>query len=157
MAGEQIAPPPFQTPMVEQGGKISKWWADWILLTLLERVQAQSPVSTSVNLTAQNASIATTSLVASANAGVYRVSYYLRVTTAAGVSSSIQVIFTSTDGTVTITQSNAAATGNTTATVQSGSFILRADAASPISYETIYGSVPAAAMEYSLDIYLEAL
>lgn len=157
MAGSGIEPPPFQTPLTGQGGTITKWWADWFLLVLLGRVQAQPPIVVSPTLTAQNASIATTSLVAAATAGWYRISWYFRITTVGSVSSSLQVTITTTDGGVTITQSGAAATGNTTATVQSGSVLARVDPSTPISYSTTYASNAANEMEYSLFVSVEAL
>jgi hypothetical protein len=48
-------------------------------------------------------------------------------------------------------------TGNTTDTVGSFTFMLRSDAASPISYSTTYASNAAGEMRYSLFIVLERL
>lgn len=159
MAGSLIDPPPFQTPMVGQGGKISRWWADWILLSLLGRVQSQAPsfADARVNVQAQTAAIGTTALLPAASAGLYRVSWWTRIVTAAGVSSSVQVSVQAVDGGVNVTQSGAALTGNTTATCQGGTAIVRCDGASALSYAVAYASNPASAAAYDLAMTVEAL
>lgn len=111
-----------------------------------------------VQLTVQDASIGTTPLPTDALApGLYSVQYYARITTAAGVSSSLTVTISWTDGSVACSLSGAAMTGNTTGTVQTNTYLIKVDQASPISYSTTYASNPAGAMEYSLDIVLQAI
>lgn len=112
-----------------------------------------------VALTGQGAAIATTSIPTDGDlsAGLYRVTWYARITTAAGVSSSLTVSFGWTDGAISQTHSGAAITGNTTTTFQSGTLLLRTDAASPITYATTYASNAAGVMRYSLYITLERL
>lgn len=112
-----------------------------------------------VSETAQNASIATTSLPTDGDlsSGLYRVTYYARITTAAGVSSSLTVTFGWTDGAITQTHSGAAITGNTTTTWQTGSILIYVDAASPITYSASYSSNPAGAMRFNLFVTLERL
>ena len=79
----------------------------WMVLKLQAIRQSTSPVS----LTAQGASIGVTAIPTSSLAsGLYRVSYYCRITTAAGVSSSLIVTFSFTDGGVACSFASAALT-----------------------------------------------
>lgn len=99
-----------------------------------------------------NAAIATTPFtLGSISAGLYRIDWYTRVTTAAGVSSSLTVTLGWTETAVALTSSGPAMTGNTTATNQSGSVLIRSDASAPITYATTYASNAATAMYYRID------
>lgn len=159
----QIAPPPLGTPVVSLDrkagfpGEITSAWADYIQLVLLNRLQSSAFVVKSVPLTAQHAAVGATALEPSAASAVYRVSWYLRITTVDPVSSSATVSIGSTDGGIPISQSGAAVTGNTTATVQSGSVLVRADPSSPITYSVAYASNTPGTMQYRLDIILETV
>lgn len=111
-----------------------------------------------VELTAQAASIAATAIpMPGLSAGLYRVAYYARITTAATNNSSLTVTFDWQDGGVTPTWSGAAITGNTTTTVQSGTLLLLCAASSPIRYSTTYASNGATAMVYKLYITCEGI
>lgn len=110
-----------------------------------------------VGLTAQSAAIATTAIdTPTLKAALYRVSYYARITQAATTSSSLTVTIGWTDG-VACTQSGAALAGNTTATTQSGSFLVRTDSASSVTYAAAYASAGATAMQFALDVRIEAV
>lgn len=130
-------------------------------------------VVASSDLTAQTAAIATTTLYAvpAAGAGQYRISWDSKVTTAAGVSSTLgpmTVIWTDPDG-VTITTVVPAmvsgggvqvtgATGNTTSTFLTGMpFLINAKASTNIQFSFAYASNAAAAMNYNLHIKLEQM
>ena len=161
----QLAPPPLENPIVEDGnsiagrpvkGLMTRAFNNWLLSLTTRLEQAAYGILPTVTLAAQNASIGTTPLIASAAAGLYRVSWFFRITTAASVSSSLQVTFSGTDGGISYTQSGAAVTGNTTATVQSGTVLVRADQSSPISYSTTYASV-GTPMAYGISFAVEAL
>ena len=111
-----------------------------------------------VTLEAQAASLGVTALpLASIPAGIYRVSYYARITTPATVSSSLIVTISHTDRTIALTQSASAITGNTITTTQFGTLVLRVDRNSPVSYSTTYASVGATPMAYALDLAIEQL
>jgi hypothetical protein len=159
VAGPAVDPAPFDTPMVGEGGKITKWWANWFALSLLTRVQSQAPAvaAARVGLTGQNTSIGTTALIASAPEGLYRISWRIRITQVASVNSSILLTISAVDGGVTTTQASAAYTGNVTNAPQSGVFIVACDGASALSYATTYASNLAGEMEYSLSVVVEAL
>ncbi len=125
---------------------------------LTKAVNSNVRVISSVALTAQGASIVTTPFDTPAlAAGLYRVTWYQRVTSAAGTSSSLTTTLSWTDGAVACSFSGAAMTGNTTSTVQSQTFMMNIDQSSPISYATTYASNTAGAMKYSLNLELETV
>jgi hypothetical protein len=109
-------------------------------------------------LTGQTAAISTTPLPsAPLNGTLYRLSYSLRVATAASVSSSVALTVGWTNGaSVSCSQSFTAVTGNTSATQQSAVIVMDVLAASTVSYSTAYASV-GTPMSYALDIRLEEL
>lgn len=123
-----------------------------------------------VDLTGQNAAITTTTLFAVVAAGQYRVSWDAKVTTAAGVSSTLgalTIVYTDVDAVVqTITAGALIAagtvattsTGNSTTTVLLGiPLTLNCAASSNITYAFAYASSAANAMNYNLHIKVEAL
>lgn len=108
----------------------------------------------------ETAAIATSILVLTrlpTPSGLFRISTYLRITYAAGASSSAQITIGWTDGGVACSDTFSAVTGNTTATTQSGSRLVQADRDTTITYAVAYASSPAAAMSYSLSVRAEAL
>lgn len=114
-----------------------------------------SQITTPVTLTAQSASIGVTPIPSDPLApGLYSVTYYARITTAAVTSSSLTVTLFWTDGGVSCTHAFTALTGNTVSTTGSDSYLLRIDQATPISYSTTYASNGAGEMVYSLDLVL---
>jgi len=138
-------------------GKLTREWQVWIT-NLVTKVDSQAYQAKAVSLTAQSASIGATAVsIASLTAGVYRMSYRARVTQAATTSSSLLVTISWVDGTITCSLASAAVTGNTTATVISGSEVIRVDQDGPINYATTYASTGATPMQYSLDVSVEAL
>ena len=148
--------PGLRAELDTQSGAITPPWLEWLAHLAATLDKAPQRLS-SVSLTAQAASIASTALKTGLTAGLYRVSYYARITTAAGTSSSLTVTFGWTDGAVTPSQSGAAITGNTTTTIQSGTLLIRVDANTAVNYSTTYASTPASAMQHSLDLFLEEM
>lgn len=122
----------------------------------LQTTIANTPLRlNTVELSAQAASITATDFSGGTlAAGLYLATYYARITQAATVSSSLEVAFGWTDGAVLQSFVGDAITGNTTATSQSGTVLLRTDAGEDVTYETTYASVGATEMEYSLDVVL---
>lgn len=138
-------------------GTMSDAWVDYIS-RLVQTVQSSSTRINSASLIDQSASISATDMSGGGlKTGLYRVTYHARITKAAGVSSSLQVTLSWTDGGIAQSQSGAAITGNTTATLQSGTFLIHIDTASPVRYATTYASNPAATMTYRLDVILEII
>lgn len=130
-------------------------WIDW--LNRLGGQVTETPfVRNSVTATTQAASVGATDLTGGAlNAGLYRITYYARITRAAGTSSSLTVTLGWTDQGQALTPSGTAITGNTVTTFQSASILVYSDAASPITYATTYASVGAPTMQYKLAVTLE--
>src|SRR5436190_23065190 len=109
-----LAPPPLQTELTDrdaQGrptGLISRVWGSWFN-TLIQRSQQAVGVLNVVSLTDQSAAISPTAVsVPAIAAGLYRLTWALRITRAATVSSSVTVTFGWTDGAVAVTASGAA-------------------------------------------------
>lgn len=138
-------------------GQITTPWLEY--MTRLSTVVSQGPSKiATVSLTTQAASIAGTDIAQAAlTAGLYRVTYYWRITQAAAVSSSLQIAFAWTDGGVAQTATGAALTTNMTTTYQTNFVMVRIDSASSIQYATTYASSGSPAMQYSLDVILERL
>jgi hypothetical protein len=120
------------------------------------------------DLTGQTAAKAATTLYAvpAAGAGIYRISWVAKVTTAATTSSVLggtngfQVTYTDADDSVVVTPlavPNGVATGNTTATQLSGVVIVNAKASTNVQYQFDYTSVGVTPMAYSLHVRLEAM
>ena len=134
---------------------LAEQWQTWFR-TLTSQVNRSPVVVGSVALTVQAASIAQTAIpISEVNTALYRVSWYVRVTRPGTTSSSIQLTIRWNDGGVALSVSSGAATGNTTATILEGTAFIRAKAGTTIDYSTVYASVGATAMQYSVDIIVE--
>lgn len=152
-----LSPPPLDTPIVDKLRLLTKTWNAYYL-DRDQRIQAGSQLLQTVTLTGQSGAIGTTPFaLGTVAAGLYRVSYHAKVTTAASTSSSLIVSVTYTRGGFTCVQAGAALIGNTTTTVDSASFLLRADAATAISYSTTYLSVGGTALTYEVDLIVQSV
>jgi hypothetical protein len=138
-------------------GLIADPWADWYAQQQQTLETFAGRVGETVALTAQAASIAATDMSGGAlSTGLYRISYYTRITQAASVSSSLDVTLDWQDGGVTVAFTGATIAGNTITSFQSYSLpLIFVDAASPVRYSTTYASAGLSAMNYSLYIVLE--
>lgn len=120
------------------------------------------PVIAKVNLSAQTASVSTTSLYTAPAAGLYLFSCYEVVTTAATSSSTLpncRVNFTDAETSV-VSYQNATntATGNTVGLILQGVSVINVAAGATISYSTAnYASSGATAMAYSVHVRLQYL
>lgn len=151
----QQAPPPVNDRVSGPDGLLTSAWRDWF-----ERLPATldaAPLRISaVSLTTQAASLAATNFAgATLLAGLYRATYYARITRAATTSSSLTVSLRWTEGGVVQTAVGTAIVGNTTATGQSDSILINIDAGSQVQYLTTYASVGATAMQYAINFALE--
>lgn len=151
-----IAPFPLRTAVTEEATRIlTRPWVAWFT-ELVQKVDSDPPVVSSVSLTGKSASLTTTTFPrAIAATGVYRIGHFARITTAATTSSSLTVTMGLVNGGVTCTIPAAAITGNTTSTVQSGTIYVQADVSTPLTYTTTYASSGATAMVYSLWMTVE--
>ena len=161
-----VAPLPLYSSILQLDEKckplprwtLSKDYAISFQQSLVPPVQASGTLLTPITLTGQAASIPLTPMpLPSLAPGPYRVSTYARVTVADAVSSSLTVTLGWTETGLALTHSFAAMTGNTTATVDSQTWLIEIDQASPISYATTYASGTPGAMHYRLTLIVEAL
>jgi hypothetical protein len=154
----QITASLYNTPLVDKGGIITRQWQ--VFFRNLTQQVDEGPTRAVANqiVTGRTAAISSTPFPTEAlSPGVYRVSYYVAVMVPAGVSSSVQVAIAWTDSAVSKSAAGIAVTGNTTASTGTGTFLVRVDQATPISYSTSYASNPGGAMSYDLVLTLEAL
>ena len=87
--------------------------------------------------------------------GLYRVSYYARITSPRHGHSSLQVSFDWIDGGVVQTFGGGAIMGNLTTNYQSETRLIHVDPLSPVRYSTAYVSIGATSMQYALYFTLE--
>ena len=151
----QIAPPPLADPWVDKNGAPLTDIVNWFLITLLPAV-ARSPSIANVDTppleqTGLNASLGATDLnLGSLTDGRYRVTVYLRITTPAGVSSSVTPFVNFTDDGVACTMTGAALTANAANQPLSHVFQMDVQAPGPIQVGTTYVSNPAGAAIYKI-------
>lgn len=118
-----------------------------------------------VDLTAQTAAITATTIYAvpASGAGMYRISYVAKVTTAASVASVLggtngfQVKYTDPDSVVVTTAASTTSNLNTTQAQINGAIVVYAKASTNIQYLMDYTSVNATEMAFNLHIKVEAL
>jgi len=138
-------------------GHLTNSWIEWFTRLNLQ-VNSNPTRLNQVNLTAQSATIAATDFSGgSLNQGLYRLSYYTRITTAAGTSSSLTITLSWTESGVAMSSAGAAITGNTITTFQSGTILVFVDSAAPVRYSTTYVSVGAPSMVYRASFVIEAV
>lgn len=151
----QGAPFPSDDAIVSEKRKATQVFIDW-LTALGQDVDASPARVGTKTLTAQAASIGATALpTGSLSGGYFRVTTYARITQAATTSSSLTVSIGFMDGAVNCTLSGVALTGNTTATTQSFSVMVKNDAGASLTYATTYASVGGTPMQYALTVVVE--
>lgn len=159
-------PLPYSDPLIEldprtgkpaQGYPISKSWGIYLQDTIAGPIATSVQTFPAVTLIAQSAAIGVTPIpLPTLPTGLYRLTYYARITTPASVNSSLTVSFAWTESGVSLSASAPAITGNTVTTVSSASLMILIDGASAISYSTAYVS-NVAGMAYRLSILVEAM
>ena len=148
---------PLRTTVFGADRNISQYWAFW-LTQLRARLNLCPERIGLTSLTGQTAALSATAVsTAVLHTGLYRISYYVRVTTAATTSSSVTLTLGWTDRTVACSQAGAALTGNTTGSVQSGILLVQVDTNTTVTYTAAYASVGATAMQYALDVAVEEI
>jgi hypothetical protein len=155
VAFQNNVPIPHYDPVVKPDRFLTEAWERWF--DQLQIIIAASAVHVaSVGLTARTGIIPPTDLSdGGLDSGLYRVSYYARITQPATVNSSLTISFFWTDGGLTQTFAGAAIVGNTTTSFKSETQLIHVDALSPVQYEAAYASVGVQSMEFALYITLE--
>lgn len=138
-------------------GMLPKVWVDFMSFQS-QSIEAAVQRAFLVSLTGQSAGIGATDITnGTLTTGLYTLKYYVRVTQAAGVTSSIQIDIDWKDGGITQTLAGTAQAGNTTTTLEQKTYFLHIDGGSPVRYTATYASNPASAMQYALYIVLERI
>jgi len=146
-------PIPVHDEFTDAAGFLTEVAAKW-LQGISDNVQSSPSSISPQSLTGQTASIGVTPIpLGSINQGLYRLTYYFRITSP-GTTSSLSVTFGWTDGGVACTKTSTAVMGNTTSTTDSNTYMIRSDAGLPITYSTTYAST-GPAMAHSLYIVVE--
>jgi len=146
-------PIPVNDKWVDKQGFLSEVATKW-LQSISDGVQSSPSSISPQSLTAQVASIGVTPIpLGSVNQGLWRLTFYAKVTTAASVSSSLSITFGWTD-TDACSVTSAAMTGNTVTTTSTGTVLIYVDGGTPITYSTTYASV-GTPMAYKLSILVE--
>ncbi len=157
----QLSPPAFGDPWVEKDGTPTSDFYNWFLITLLPAIQnnpslsGPTPAYASAGL---NAVVGPVDLpLGSLSTGKYRISVYLRVTTADGVSSSVAPVLSFTDDTIACTMTGAALTADMVTRPISQVFVVAVDQPGPIQFSTTYASNTPGAMVYKAFVAVERL
>lgn len=154
MSMPRLAPIAADVAIVERTGVITRVFRQW-LLALTDRLEATATaVQRAIRLTDQQAAITTAKAATTVVAGLYRVSWAIRVTTVDSVSNSLTVTLGWVDGGVACTEVFPAITGNTVATVGHGSLTVHIDALADVTYEVAYGATD---VIFALDVAVEAV
>jgi hypothetical protein len=149
---------PFKAMLATASRFVTEDWRRWFQEVKDAIDLAAKRVGAVLALTAQAASVSGTLFTTPATgAGLYRVSWVLRVTQAATTSSSVAIAIGATVGAVLTSQSGAALTANTVGAVQSGSVVVASDASAAITYALTYASDAATEMQFAASVAVEAL
>lgn len=155
-----LDPVPVLSPIGNIGqARIHPDYERWLALAQSIINNQPQQIGSTLTLTAQAASIVSTSIPLPAlTNGTYRVGAYLRVTTADGVSSSIQLTLGWTQGSQALTKAFSALTGDTVTTVDSVSLpFIQIDQGSALTYATTYASNTPGKMKYTLILAVEKI
>lgn len=151
------APLPLKDAVVDNQGRMVTTWINWFT-SQLQRISQGPQRAGSVSLTGQSASLSATDFSGGIPTGEFAIRWYARITTPAGVNSSLTATFAWTDRGVSQTGSGTAITGNTTTTYQSGSIpLIYCDGSTPVTYALTYASNPAGQMVYQFFCTLERI
>lgn len=152
-----IQDPPTFTELVDTSRRMTSKWLDWFLLTV------QTALGSSVNQAVAalrksglTASLPATTLLAAAVAPSYRLTVYVRTTTADGVSSSVTVTAGWNENGLALTKTVTLLSSDSPTAPASGSLTVDVDASAPITVSTTYASNTPNKMVYKLTAELEA-
>lgn len=156
----QVPPPVFDDPFVDEQGRLSSDAFNWFLINVLPRLNQTSAIfggATPVfERTGQSASIAPESLpLGSVSTGYFRVTVWMRITTPAGVASSVTPFLEFTSRGVACTVTGDALTSNAINLPASQTFLINVLAPGPIRIGTTYVSNPASAAVYEIAAIVE--
>lgn len=105
----------------------------------------------------QNAAIVTTNAYAVLVDGLYEISWYVRKTTADGVSSSLTLTLGWTESGLPLTEAQAALGVDSTSAEQSGTKLIHVDANTALTFAVAYASNTPGQMKFRLDMCVRRL
>jgi LDH2 family malate/lactate/ureidoglycolate dehydrogenase len=150
-----LTPIPADTPIVDKKGAITFYFRlAW--QSLIDAFQ-QVPTVAATEVLAQAAALVTTALYTTRAAGLYRISWYLRKTTADGVSSSLTLTLGWTETAFAQSEAQAAVAVDAVTAQQSGQKVVYADESTDLTIAVAYASNTPGAMKWRLDASVEAL
>lgn len=163
LSANLIAPLPVQDPVAksprykddEMAGYMTDSWTAYMsqLVTTLQNTPVRIYEKGFLD---QTGAIAVTSIApGGVTAGVYRITYYTRLTTAAGTSSSLQVAFDWSDHAHTLAWTSPALTSNNVSVPMMGVLPIYSDSLSPITMAVTFSSVGSPAAIYEIYVSLE--
>jgi hypothetical protein len=133
-------------------------WFRWFYEIFTAIASSVQRVSNSLTLVGQNAAIATTTLtLPSLQNGTYRINWYIRITSPDGAGSSVQLTLGWTETAQPLTDTFPAVTGDSVATIASGSVFAQVDQNTALTYSTTYSSTTPNKMQYRLTITVESI
>lgn len=132
-------------------------WSDYF--TTLDSALSQSyAVADHLQVVNSSASIPATPISNQLfSGGLFRVAFYLVELQADNVSSNVQLSIGWTDRLNNRSIAAPAVTTNAISAAQTGTYLLRCDRATPITFSTVYSSPGSTKMIYSLDLTLEQI
>lgn len=134
---------------------LAKSWIRWFLDVLLPALQNAPQVKATKDYPSTTSGSIVATSIGVLTAGTYRVSYYLRVTSPDGVSSSVAVTIGWTESGQTLSVPGPALTGDALTSVQSGTGLVILDPSSPITVSVTYASNTPNKMKYRLRLIAE--
>lgn len=152
-----LPPIPYISEFLSKQNRVLQDWMRWFQSLAAAVNQAPTSVGT-VSVTAGAASVTTTPITTKPTpiaAGLYRVTYYMQVTRAASLSSSLIPTFTWTTQAVSQSVTGATMNGNTTTTFQADTLPLVVDQGSSVTYALAYSSAGGTSMTYDFALRLE--
>jgi hypothetical protein len=150
-----LAPIPFRAPLSSIGGFLAQAWIAW-LQSLVDAIQAAAAVVGSLSITGRSSAVVATPLNTNGlTDGFYKVTFYLRISRPASVSSSAQIVIGWTDGGVALSTTGTLLNGNTTATLQSGIVTIKVDQGTDVTVGVNYASVGGTSMQFAIEARLE--
>lgn len=151
---------PNDAALVDQDRTIAHRWYIWLSEFWLHVKTLVGVIGTVYSKTNQTATITTATIATITQDGIYRASYYLRVTTIPTTSFSLTVTIGWREGGVTKSQAFTALTGAPGALAtafQNGSVVIRATSGTLVTITIAYASVGATAMVFGVDAPVELL
>ncbi len=157
MATSVLSPIPAQTEITDSQGRITEFFRlRWEELRNTFRL---APTVATVTVPAGSltgaATIPTTAVFTTLQAGTYRLTYYIRKTAADGVASSLTVTLGWSD-TLGLSQAFAALVVDSTSAFQTGTITVDADAVTDLTYAVLYAST-GGNMRFKIKVFVEQL